>query len=130
MNIATKRKPQSSPPLSVSGDDLSKHFSSVVSSADTYKFWPSLSSKISTDIDTSFILQPLSEEDIWKELSTLNVHKATGPDNIPGKFLKFAANIISAPLTKLFNKSIETATFPCEWKRAHVIPIHKGGSTE
>ena len=58
MNTATKRKSQSSPPLPISGDDLSKHFSSVVSSTDTYKFWPTLSPKISTD--SNFILQPLS----------------------------------------------------------------------
>ena len=48
--------------------------------------------------------------------------------SIPSKFVRFAADVIASPITKIFNKSLETATYPDDWKRGNVSPIHKGGS--
>ena len=44
--------------------------------------------------------------------------------------LREAAPAISASLTNLFNFSLQSGTFPMEWKSAHVIPIFKKGQKD
>ena len=38
-------------------------------------------------VQNSFILQPVSEEFVYKELSSLNVSKSTGLDDLPARFI-------------------------------------------
>jgi len=56
--------------------------------------------------------------------------KSVGPNGISAKFLKEIAGEISGPLTKLFNKSLETDVLPSEWKRRDVTPVFKSGSKD
>ena len=42
---------------------------------------------------------------------------------------RFSDEIVD-PLTKLFNKSLQTGVFPNEWKRCNVTPVHKGGASD
>ena len=60
-------------------------------------------------------------------LKTINANKATGPDKIPGRLLKIAADILSPSLTKLFNRSLSKGIYPTDWKMAKVLPIFKNG---
>ena len=73
----------------------------------------------------SFKLKNVSNEAVLKLLMNLDVNKATGLDHIPGKLLKEAGPIIANSLSLIFNRSIDTAIFPDEWKLAKVTPIHK-----
>jgi retron-type reverse transcriptase len=50
---------------------------------------------------------------------------AVGLDEIPLKFVKLFLPLILAPLTNIFNKSIESKIFPVAWKRSKVIPVAK-----
>jgi hypothetical protein len=43
------------------------------------------------------------------------------------KFLKETAKNIAEPLTKIFQKSIETRKIPNTWKLANVTPLHNKG---
>lgn len=43
---------------------------------------------------------------VQKLLSELNIHKATGPDEIPSRILKDYANEIAPALTVIFRKSL------------------------
>ena len=61
--------------------------------------------------------------DVYKVLISLNVNKATGPDNVSNFILKNAA--LCTPLSILFNHSLHLGVFPSSWKLSHVIPIHK-----
>ena len=54
-------------------------------------------------------------------LKSINVNKATGPDNIPGRLLKIAS------LTEIFNRSLSKGIYPSDWKMARVFPIFKNG---
>ena len=67
----------------------------------------------------------VEEQEVLKLLNSLDVHKSTGPDHLPAKILKMCALLIYEPLTKLFNKSLSTATFPTFWKVANITPIFK-----
>lgn len=65
---------------------------------------------------------------VSKYLQKLDSSKGAGPDGIPPLFIIECANHLSLPLSKLFNLSLTTGTFPDKWKRAHITPIHKSGS--
>ena len=48
--------------------------------------------------------------------------KSSGPDNIKPKLAKICKDQFVKPLTILYNKAIETATYPSEFKQAiHTI---------
>jgi hypothetical protein len=64
---------------------------------------------------------------VEKQLKSLNVNKATGPDEISAKLLHLVAHEISRPLTWLFQQSIDTGTIPLDWSKALVTPIFKKG---
>ena len=57
------------------------------------------------------------------------VTKSTGVDDISARMLKYCAYYSIAPsLTKLFNLSLISGTFPSEWKAARIVPIPKTDS--
>jgi len=65
-----------------------------------------------------------SESEVFYILDHLQP-TATGLDHIPAWFLRLIAPVFSAPITQLFNRSIDTATVPAQWKRASITPIPK-----
>ena len=66
-----------------------------------------------------------TESEILKFLKAINISKASGPDNISGRMLKSTAISIAPSITKIFNQSISTGTFPHAWKQSNVVPIPK-----
>ena len=98
-----------------------------------------------TNLDTDTLVLPLvetndrhtselrqiqvTEQQVLKALNSLDSHKSTGPDNVPTKLLKLTAILIYEPLTKLFNKSLQSGTFPKTWKEASVTPIFKNSGS-
>jgi len=75
--------------------------------------------------DSTFRFKYVSNIDVQKELKALKRNKSAGIDNLPPNLLKDCADVISPHLTHLINMSLHQASFPDEWKRAKVIPIHK-----
>ena len=67
----------------------------------------------------------ITEQEILKTLKSLDTNKANGPGNISNRLLKNTASTISKPLTKLFQKSLETGKFLSKWKKANVSPVFK-----
>ena len=72
-----------------------------------------------------FAFTEASVSDIEKELSNLNVKKASTFKNITPKVLKASIESCSEVLTKLFNNTILTSNFPDKLKVADVSPIFK-----
>ncbi len=70
----------------------------------------------------------ISENDVEDILKCLDTSKATGPDLISPRVLKEASSVLKYPLCRLFNLSLSTATFPSDWKQAHVSPVFKNGN--
>ena len=64
---------------------------------------------------------------VHKQLKLLNPHKAAGPDGISPRVLKELADVLAAPLTTLFQASLDKAIVPSDWKKASVCPIFKKG---
>ena len=72
----------------------------------------------------------ITVEEVRSQLEALNKAKAAGPDEIHPAVLRPIAGVLAAPLTALFNKSLQTASLPGDWKVATVSPIHKGGDRD
>ena len=53
--------------------------------------------------------------------------KSSGLDNISQECLILGADILTIPLTRIINCSIESGIFPEEWKLAVVTPLLKKG---
>ena len=101
---------------------LNKHFSEIGSN---------LAAKLSnptyiTPAKTCFSLQTVTPDEVLKILTSTSTNKANGLDNISCKLIKEAAPIIAESLSDIFNKSITSGIFPLEWKKAKVVPVHKG----
>ncbi|MGY8822307.1 MAG: reverse transcriptase domain-containing protein, partial [Pseudomonadales bacterium] len=78
--------------------------------------------------DETFSLKRVSEDEVIKILSNLDISKAAGIDNIKGVFLKDGASILGKPIAKLCNLSIKLSTFPDKCKVAKLKPLFKKGS--
>ncbi|CAB4032685.1 Hypothetical predicted protein, partial [Paramuricea clavata] len=85
----------------------------------------------SHDLETPVLSEIiLTVEEVQAVLETLDVTKATGPDNVPARLLKETAPVISTSLCTLFNKSLSQGALPEDWKIANIIPVYKKGEKE
>ena len=66
--------------------------------------------------------EPTAEDII---INSLNLNKASGPDRIPLKIIKTAANVIDSHLTYIINKDLKENKFSENAKTALVKPIYK-----
>ena len=69
----------------------------------------------------------LTEQEVLKELNSINTSKAPGPDGLTTHVLKACAAPLVSPITTLFNQSLQTGKIPSDWRKANVVPIHKKG---
>jgi len=69
----------------------------------------------------------IDEQTAKKKLLKLHEDKAQGPDNIHPAVLRNCADILSKPLSMIFNKSLHEGILPDDWKSATVSPIFKKG---
>jgi hypothetical protein len=56
---------------------------------------------------------------IRKRVAAIGKNKSLGPDDISGEIPKYPA--------RLLDITINNGTLPADWKRAIVVPVHKGG---
>jgi hypothetical protein len=69
----------------------------------------------------------ITENGINKLLQNINIHKASGPDNIHGRILKECTTQIAPISTTLFSLSLKTGKNPDDWRYASVCPAFKKG---
>ena len=69
----------------------------------------------------------INTDEVKDVLRSLQVGKASGPDEINNRILRELANVLSNPLCKLFNKSLNESRVPSTWKEANVCAIYKKG---
>jgi hypothetical protein len=70
----------------------------------------------------------ITRQGVKKLLDNIKAKKATGPDGIPARVLKEAAEPLSPILATIFQQSIDTGSVPDDWREANVTPIFKKGS--
>ena len=60
----------------------------------------------------------------------LKVHKATGPEAVPTRFLLGFAVELAPIMTKLFQLSLDTGKIPDDWREASIVPVFKKGERQ
>ena len=79
-------------------------------------------------MSNTFVFTSIDKNCVLKILRNIPNGKATRLDNIQVRLFKITAPAIASSLTYVINLSLETGTFPLEWKTARISPIHKKGS--
>ena len=64
---------------------------------------------------------------VKKMIRSLKSNSAPGPDGITPRLLQELVDVVAAPLSTVFTKSMVEGTVPDDWKSAHVTPIFKKG---
>ena len=73
-------------------------------------------------------MKQTTEDIVLKLLKNINISKAAGFDNLPGRFLKDGAVILAEPVTEICNLSIKSNIFADPYKLAKFKPVFKKGS--
>ena len=55
----------------------------------------------------------------------VNIHKAAGPDGLPGRVLKACADQLSSVFTDIFNLSLTESVIPTCFKQTTIVPVPK-----
>ena len=64
---------------------------------------------------------------IMRRTAMIRKGKSVGPDHISGEILKMDGGAMIPYLAQLLDITTNNGTLPGDWKRATVIPVHKGG---
>ena len=78
----------------------------------------------------TFFLDPITINEVEKNIVELDPNKKTSIHSIPIKFIKMSSSIISPVFKEMFNQCICQATFPDILKIAETVLIFKSVSTE
>ncbi|XP_065645257.1 uncharacterized protein LOC136075750 [Hydra vulgaris] len=106
-------------------DTLNDQFKSVFNNNSVNKDSPLLSNRTTERLSSLHF----SIDEIKNKLKNLNPNKTTGPDNVHPMILKQCANVLSLPLTIIYNKSLSERSIPHAWRNANVTPLFKKGDT-
>ena len=62
---------------------------------------------------------------LLKIIGLLDANKAHGFDGISIRMLKLSSVSIIKPLSIMFQHCLKSGTFPDDWKKRNIVPIHK-----
>lgn len=108
------------------------YFTSAASSALLHHFGCNVSLPPTTSLNnpSSIFITPILEEEIVSVVTGLRNKSSCGVDGISSNVLKSVIESLKSPLAILFNRSLESGTFPTCLKTAMVTPIYKKGLQE
>jgi hypothetical protein len=104
-------------------DVLANFFSSVFTAEPDGEF-----EELCTQCESLSSDDPFSQQEVNKLLKNLDTSKSPGPDQIHPKVLYELADVIDAPLTRIFNSSFESGTVPKDWRIGQITALFKKGS--
>ena len=122
-----------SKPIKPSLSNLFNYFSNLLydSGTNVSDFNPELflSDPTRVEGDESIFNDEISLNEISESISNLKTNKSPGIDGLPTEFLKYSSHIIKEPLYFIFNHIFLSGSFPSDWTKGILIPLHKSGST-
>ncbi|KFQ06780.1 hypothetical protein N330_06861, partial [Leptosomus discolor] len=72
----------------------------------------------------------IKEEVVRDLLHHLDAHKSMGPDGLHPRVLKELMDVLTKPLSIIYQMSWLTGEVPVDWRIAKVTPIYKKGRKE
>ena len=67
----------------------------------------------------------LSAADVSKTFKQVNIHKATGPDGLPGRVLRACADQLASVFNDIFNLSLSKSVIATCFKQTTIVPVPK-----
>ena len=67
----------------------------------------------------------LSFADVSKIFKQVNIHKALGPDGLPGRVHRACAEQLASVFTDIFNLSLTESVIPTCFKQTTIVPVPK-----
>ena len=93
-----------------------------------YRCYPSIIAiKEKCNSNFSFSFSQVERDEIMKEISRLNINKATQSTDIPTKLIKENSDIFGDFIFENYNNCISSFVFPSYLKNAIITPAHKKG---
>lgn len=80
--------------------------------------------------DMGVLDTPITAREIREALNHLKQGKAAGCDGILNEMLKASGDVIMPFLVQFFNEIFDKASWPEEWTKALIVPIHKKGDED
>ena len=127
-----KKYKRGPPKSSIEGVTWFNHFRAVLNDAtDTYDRDCELQETTDAADDYNFVTLngDITEAEVRRALNNLKKGKAAGPDGIPNDLLKIAGDCVIHYLVELFSEIFKSDSYPSEWAKAIIQPIHKKGGT-
>ena len=75
-------------------------------------------------VPEEFVITP-STADVSKTFKQFNIHKATGPDGLPGNVLRACADQLASVFTDMFNLSMSESVIATCFKQTTIVPVPK-----
>ena len=63
-------------------------------------------------------------------MESQNVRKVPDPDGVSNWIMKKCSNQLAGKLQSMILSSLKESRVPLDWKKANIVPIHKGGDKE
>jgi hypothetical protein len=63
---------------------------------------------------------------IRRRVKAIGKNISVGPDRVSGEILKLGGEVMISYLARLLDTTMNNDSLPEDWKRATVIPVHKG----
>ena len=119
----------------VNPDEISEHFNnyfvetglSIAKSASANEN-PDFKSFLKSSVSQIIVLDLPQPIEVFNAINSLNIHKASGCDDISSVFLRLGNEALAPILSLYFGLVFELGIFPKIFKTAKVIPIYKFGS--
>ena len=67
----------------------------------------------------------LSVADVSKTFKQVNIHKAAGPDRLPGRVLKACVDQLASVFTDMFKLSLTESVIPTCFKQTTIVSVPK-----
>ena len=67
----------------------------------------------------------LAVADVSKTFKQVNIHKAAGPDGLPGRVLRACADQLASVFTDMSNLSLTPSVIPTCFKQTTIVPVPK-----
>lgn len=96
---------------------------------------PALASKFSNappfissvhSVLSQFAYVNIRDEEVADLVNKIQTHKSSAIEGLSSRIVKDSFSVLVRQLRYLFNISIETCTFPSDWRAANVVVLHKG----
>ena len=72
----------------------------------------------------------MSSKELHSATASLKNNNAVGLDSLSKEMLKCGLSLLKNCLLKLFNSILTNGSYPTNWKKAYLLPNHKGGTLD